>query len=170
MTDKQRIQRRKRLVIITFLAVLAVATAIFIFSSENGEQSNNNSRCFAMLYLRVFHPEYDTLSWETKGVLMNEAQYIVRKTAHFLEYAALGFFLRLFLYGIRLPHLPAFVLTLLLGAGYAGLDEYHQLLVSGRSAMWQDVVLDSAGVLFGLLLASLIIFSRVRKKRHAEQG
>lgn len=170
MTNDQRNRRRKRLVIITFLAVVAIAAAIFLFSSESGEQSNDTSSRFAVLYLRVFHPGYDALPDAERAVLMKNAQFAVRKTAHFLEYAALGLFLRLFLYGIRLPHPPAFVLTLLLGAGYAALDEYHQKLVGTRTAMWQDAVLDSAGVLFGLLMATLIVIRRVRKKRCAGQG
>lgn len=165
MTDTQRIKRRKWLVLLTFLIVIAIAAAIFLFSSESGEESNATSLGFAKLYLRVFHPDYDSLPEAEQAALLIQAQYTVRKTAHFLEYAALGFFLRLFLYGIRLPHPLAFVLTLLLGAGYAGFDEYHQYLVGTRTAMWQDVALDSAGVLFGLLIATLVVARRVRKKR-----
>lgn len=169
MTDNKEARRRKRLVVLTLLALLAIAAAIFFFSSEGGEKSSNTSLFFAKLYLRVTQPGFDSLPEDVKAGMMNDAQYVVRKCAHFLEYTAFAFFLRLFLYGIYVPHWFSFILTLLLGVAYAGLDEYHQYLVGTRTAAWQDVVLDSAGVLFGLLIATLVVVRRVKKKENAAQ-
>lgn len=169
MTDNEEAQRRKRLVVLTLLALLAIAAAIFFFSSESGEESNSTSLFFAKLYLRVTQPGFDSLPENEQAGMLENAQHVVRKCAHFLEYTAFAFFLRLFLYGIYVPHWLSFILTLLLGVAYAGLDEYHQYLVGSRTAMWQDVVLDSAGVLFGLLIATLVVVRRVKKKENATQ-
>ena len=58
------------------------------------------------------------------------------------------------------------------GTGYAATDELHQWFVAARSAMWQDVCLDSAGVLAGTLtaaaaLALWIFIARKRRKTSA---
>lgn len=61
--------------------------------------------------------------------------------------------------------------TLALGAwalatAYAATDEVHQIFVAGRSGMFTDVLLDSAGVLAGVLLG-LLIWHIARKRRTA---
>jgi VanZ family protein len=70
---------------------------------------------------------------------------VLRKLAHFGEYAVLGFLLVRALG--REPLAAAF------GVAYAGSDELHQHFVRGRHAAFRDVAIDSAGVLAGLLLA-----------------
>ena len=55
------------------------------------------------------------------------------------------------------------------GAGtcYAAFDELHQLLVDGRSGQWTDVLIDSAGVLCGVMLITGIL-ALVRRKKEKE--
>jgi VanZ family protein len=70
---------------------------------------------------------------------------VLRKLAHFGEYAVLGLLL-----------VRAFGREPLAGAtgvAYAATDELHQHFVRGRHAAFRDVAIDSAGVLAGLLLA-----------------
>ena len=43
--------------------------------------------------------------------------------------------------------------------GYACTDEYHQSLVSGRAASSRDVMIDSIGIFFGVILTRLIGWS-----------
>ena len=40
---------------------------------------------------------------------------------------------------------------------YAGIDEWHQLYVPGRSGMLRDVYIDSLGVIVGVLVTLLIV-------------
>jgi hypothetical protein len=70
---------------------------------------------------------------------------LLRKSAHFAEYAVLGFLL---LRAVRLR-----VAALTAGVAYAISDEIHQYFVPGRYASAWDVLLDSGGVLLGVLLA-----------------
>jgi VanZ family protein len=70
---------------------------------------------------------------------------ILRKLAHFGEYAVLGLLL-VRAFG-REP------LAAAAGVAYAATDELHQHFVRGRHAAFRDVAIDSAGVLAGLLLA-----------------
>ncbi|WP_225419665.1 VanZ family protein [Lapidilactobacillus wuchangensis] len=91
-------------------------------------------------------------------------EFLLRKLAHFGSYFLLAGFGYLGLlsvipvWGFRLP------LTWLAATGYAALDEFHQLLTSGRSPMIQDVMLDSCGALAGLLLALLIAYLHQRQQ------
>ena len=60
----------------------------------------------------------------------------------------------------------------MIGAVYAATDEAHQLLVDGRGGSVLDVLLDSSGVLTGVLIGMLLIHE-IRKrgaaKRHADE-
>ena len=85
--------------------------------------------------------------------------HLIRKLAHFTEYAALGFQLLLLL-----PRPPGFkkgVLALNLAFIAAFLDESIQML-SDRGDMISDVWLDCGGACFGILLACLIL--KLRQK------
>lgn len=79
---------------------------------------------------------------------------ILRKLAHASEYAVLSglFFksLKSSFHGLNLSQLLAvsFILTVL----YSISDEWHQSFISGRSGQPIDVLIDTAGVIIGLLL------------------
>ena len=152
---------RSRLVLL-WCCVLLTAALIFFFSAQNGEQSSQTSDGFVRVVVRLFCPGYDAMSPAAQKVLWNNVTFYIRKSAHFLEYAALGFFLRLLTrsLGLRWGGLWSW----LSGTLYAGTDELHQMLSGGRSGMWQDVALDSAGVLFGMLAALALIAARTWRR------
>ncbi len=86
------------------------------------------------------------------------AEVLVRKTAHFTEYAVLGASLsvnvRDFLRwkGIRaVSAAAAFAVPWLIGTLYAVSDEIHQHFVPGRSCELRDMVIDACGVAVGTL-------------------
>lgn len=68
---------------------------------------------------------------------------VLRKLAHFAEYAILGALL-----ARAVAALPAWVLGVL----YAVSDEVHQSFVAGREGAVRDVAIDAAGVLVGVLV------------------
>jgi VanZ family protein len=71
---------------------------------------------------------------------------ILRKLAHATEFAILAALL------VRALRSPAW--AIMLAVAYAVTDEIHQSFVSGRHGAPLDVVIDSAGVVVGALLAS----------------
>jgi hypothetical protein len=73
---------------------------------------------------------------------------VLRKIAHFCEYAVLG---ALLVRATRREPVAA-----VLGVLYATSDELHQHFVRGRHAAVRDVLIDAAGVLFGVLAARRI--------------
>jgi len=85
---------------------------------------------------------------------VNWQDFIVRKTAHFLEYATLSL---LYLRGLKnttkVSLKKSLVLAFLMAMFYAITDEYHQTKVSGRTGRIFDIGIDSFGALFGLIFA-----------------
>ena len=60
------------------------------------------------------------------------------------------------------------ILSLVIGIVYASSDEIHQRFVSGRSGQITDVMIDSFGVLFGILIVMLVMecTRRILSKRY----
>ncbi len=95
--------------------------------------------------------------------------HIVRKTAHFTEYTALG----IIAMQAFTPHRDTFSWAAL-GTFFLAvvaipcLDETLQLFVDGRSGQLSDVLLDCGGILFGCLLT--LAGSACWAKRHARRA
>lgn len=154
--------KKRTELVLSWALVLAVAAAIFFFSAQDGAASTRASDGIVYSILRLFHPDYDGLSSADKQALYDSFQLIVRKAAHFTEFAALGFSLRQLMRALE-RRFPLFW-SWSIGTLYAVTDELHQRLISARTARWQDVCIDSAGVLFGALMMALILFLRKRRK------
>ena len=69
---------------------------------------------------------------------------VLRKIAHFCEYAILG--------ALLLRALGRAEVAVAAGVAYAATDEWHQHFVPGRHAALRDVAIDAAGVLAGVVL------------------
>ena len=153
--------------LLTTVLTLGVMVMIFLFSTEPAEQSNQTSGVISDRVVEILHPEYRTASPERRQAIYDEAQHLVRKTAHFTGYMLLGLAMRCCLeswFGRRKWLIPAAWAG---GTVYAGTDELHQMLVDGRSGQWSDVLLDSSGVMTGVLLASLVITLAGRRRKEA---
>lgn len=85
------------------------------------------------------------------------AEGIIRKIAHFLEFAALGALLSNALYFTYEKHKP--FVSFLCGVLYAASDEFHQIFVEGRACRVFDVFIDSLGVISGIVFFALILFA-----------
>ena len=85
--------------------------------------------------------------------------FLLRKLAHFSEYAVLGWLLTGSLYRAK-----SFLLLKPLAAGLflALCDETLQLFVAGRGSQVQDIWIDLAGVTAGTLI--LWLYYRLRKR------
>lgn len=82
--------------------------------------------------------------------------FIVRKMAHFALYFILGIFSQINFKNDREGVINAILLCTI----YAIFDEIHQMFVGNRSGEVRDIIIDSLGSLFGIL-----IFYKLRKKR-----
>ena len=136
----------------TIFAVLLVLWMGFIFSMscENAEESSNTSGQTIKVVLSTV-PEFEKQPEEVKVNIIEELQFIVRKSAHFIGYMILGILasgLILYYGNINKKYLLAFLICVI----YAISDEIHQLFVPGRAGQVRDVLIDSAGSLLGIII------------------
>jgi VanZ family protein len=98
---------------------------------------------------------------------IEQVHHAIRKCAHFCEYAMLGFLAwRVVHLDLSLSTVSAgrqYWLALLLCALYAASDEFHQSFVPTRQPAVLDVLLDTCGAGFGLLITWSV--RRLRKAR-----
>ena len=141
-------RNRKRLILFGSLT-FAMMLVIFLFSAQDGGESGGLSEWL------LSTPFGRTLMSILPRLSDQGLEHDLRKYAHMTEYAllampAFGFFRELLLCRNRWP---AFLTALLFCFLYACSDELHQRLIPGRSGMFSDVLIDTVGVLFGLLIA-----------------
>ena len=156
----------KHSIALSLILVIVVMGMIFFFSAQTASQSGALSGRITTKVIRLFLPGFDTLPLAEQTALRNTVGLWIRKTAHFTEYALLGFSLILHLRQLRkklcvkLPWFWAWGI----GTAYAVTDELHQGLVAGRHPAVTDVMIDSSGVLFGI--GFLLLLVRYLHKRH----
>ena len=153
--------------IINGIIALLLMVMIFMFSAGTGDESSELSRKVTEWLMRLIYPEYAQMGSGQQAGAFALLHFIVRKLAHFSEYALLGAALRQFLwtFPLKFPGLPAWLAATL----YAVLDEWHQTFVSGRAGQLRDICIDSAGALFGILVAAAItavVLSRARYRQN----
>lgn len=97
------------------------------------------------------------------------ASLVVRKAAHFLEFACLGFLLTGF---FRMRGRAPFVTAALCGLLSACADETIQMFSPGRASRLTDVWIDFAGVLTGIFLLRFghILWKKTRKTHNSEEN
>lgn len=142
---------------------------IFWFSSKTAEKSSESSDRIVDVILGV--PGItDQESGEAFAQLRNLVSTIVRKGAHFAEYAVLCALFMYWLCSFCLPYRRLCCTAVLLSACYAATDEFHQLFVEGRSGQVRDVLIDASGALAGMLAISAVrALLRRRKEGRTEE-
>ncbi len=142
--------------IIFLLLLVTTFATIFHFSSQIGETSDEVSRGVLRKLIDTF-PYTKGLSEETKLKLVEHGNPIIRKLAHFSIYALVGVWIMSFMSTFQTRLYKKWILSMLVGVSYAGLDEYHQGFVAGRGPSIIDVGIDSLGVLTGIFIVLIII-------------
>ena len=142
---------------LSFLPAIFIMYFIFSFSDQSGSQSGQLSlkisKILVLIYNKLFVKGYDNATLNT--IIITVHPYI-RKFAHVTEYFLLAFFVSLPLYVYRLRGL---LLTIISGTFcilFASFDEYHQSFILGRVASYKDVLIDSIGILIGIILLRIV--------------
>ena len=157
---------RKHSILLSLFLVIAVMVIIYCFSAQTGVESGAMSGRITRWVLNLVVPGFGDFSQEKQEAIRSTVSFVVRKLAHFSEYALLGISLMLHIAQIekkitvRLPWLWSWCV----GTLYAASDEFHQGFVAGRGPSVRDVMIDSSGVIAGTLLLLWIIRRRTRKK------
>ena len=145
---------------LSFLPAILMMYIIFSFSAQPGEVSGNLS----------YRVSYDIV--ELKSDLLSEnlssdelaykadsIHYYVRKAAHMTEYFLLAIAISFPLYVYEVRGVWLMILAGIVCVGFAGLDEYHQSFVGGRTPAVKDVLIDSSGAFIGILLVQAFCWS-----------
>lgn len=147
-----------------FIGFLMMAI-LFYSSSQTYEQQSQIGLLSKLLKNEPFKEQLSSISFFYAGGEVSIAksgyfsfiEFFIRKGAHFGTYFILGssFFLGLVpkikQYGL------AAIFAWLSATGYAATDEFHQMLTGGRTPLFQDVALDAAGALTGILLCWIVL-------------
>lgn len=153
---------RAALIVLT----VALAAVIFALSSDNADESNAKSDLIRDSFVYRILLSFD-LSEEQIEKVVSTASFAVRKTAHFCEYALLGFLLACVCVSFYKKEKFTFLISWLAGSLYAVSDETHQYFVPGRSCQVSDMLLDACGVAAGagFMLLCVWIYGKVKKKK-----
>jgi len=132
-----------------WIAVIAMIIIILGFSSQNGGDSVSASerivdRIISFLNLDNFFAKNE--------VLMENRNYIFRKTMHFTEYFILAM--------LAFNALRAMLIACLTAVA----DELYQMTVPGRNSQILDVFIDTVGALAAVLTCLLVFKKTIRKR------
>ena len=144
--------------------VITIMITIFLFSAQSAQDSGKLSGKIVDIVIKIVLPHYKDLSYEQQQQIKEKVTLVVRKLAHFTEFAVLGFFLMIHLLSYK-PYIKSFnfkmfiraCISWVIGVLYAFSDELHQMFVTDRYSSIYDVMIDSSGVLVGVFLLILIL-------------
>jgi hypothetical protein len=142
---------------------LVWAVVISTFSTGLFTSDNTSRIIIPILHWLFPHAAMPTLFW---------IHHLVRKAAHFTEYFILSLLiLRGIRGGRRETHLAWALVTIIVVAGYASLDELHQAFVPDRTPAFSDVLLDTTGGIAAQIVAALFaLWVHVRERREQPGG
>ena len=152
----------KKAIFTTFVALWM--GVIFWFSAQPAVESSKMSHSIGKVIGEVLVPDFKALSSEEQEAIAEKIDYPVRKTAHAMEYAVLGGLLVLMYGSYEIIGKKGMAYGILTGVAYAMTDEIHQLFVAGRSCQMTDVLIDSAGVIFGSIIGVLIFICTIKQR------
>ena len=155
-------KHKKRIAIIFLIVAAGCVLGMFYFSNQNGDRSNGISEDIVLHILNLL-----SISPDSSIKVMDLANFVIRKLAHFSEYTVLG----IGLCGLMRVLVKRYwgITAIVLGAVLASLDEFHQLFIPGRSAMVSDVVIDICGVVVGSIIFTLIILLQEKKRWNSKK-
>lgn len=159
MSFDTEISKNKMFTVVLTIITIAYIFFIWVHSSMSAEASTEESTSVLSFIDTIF-------KW--LGLSFELTDHIIRKTAHFCEFALLG---ALVLWnGYLFNHK---VIKNLLSCGFiclatATIDEAIQLSSPGRAGMVTDILLDFSGViagfLFFIIVYNLFIYTKNRKR------
>ena len=158
-------KKRQLLQWVLGVVIVLVMLMIFLFSAQSGDQSSNVSKKVLDAVIGWFKP---LMNWLTgRQMTYGQLVHIIRKLGHFGEYALLGLLLWMMGKVSRWKH-PVKV-ALISAVAYAATDEIHQVFSANRGPSVNDVWIDGAGAMVGILLAVAIYMIVRQIRRHCRK-
>lgn len=130
-----------------------VLCLIVFFIWDNSLQNGGTSDGFSLIFAEWIAPIANKLGFHGNIWALNR---IVRKLAHLTEFTILGGVLYAILR--RYIEYGTVVKTIGVGIVIASLDEFIQLFSLGRSSQLSDVLIDTVGIIIGILVVKLTYY------------
>ena len=147
----------------TRLAVcITLLTLTLIFIWGNSCLPAPQSRAFSLWFRNLIAPLF---GWRIITKPGNGGHSVLRKVAHFTEFAGLGLCLSWLFHMLRTRKWEIFLASVFAGVAAAFIDEGVQMLVPGRGPGIKDVGIDTLGVLLGVGVLSLIAYINQQKNK-----
>ena len=159
--------------IISTIFVIIWMFTIFYFSNQQGTGSSNTSKKVSKIIVNMIDIKHQ-MQKEAKEELVIKIEPYIRKIAHYTIYTIGGILIINCIYLYIQDYHKSVVNATMIGILYATTDEIHQLFVQGRSGRVIDVVIDSIGIITGIVIYLIIIkiseniVDRKNKKRLGE--
>lgn len=163
---------------LSFVPAILLMYMIFSFSEQDATTSSALSYQVSYTIVETANVVLDTdLQPSQMSTLAAKIEGPVRKLAHMTEYFALAIAVAFPLYVYGLHGIFLMLVAGLFCVAFAAGDEYHQSFIAGRSPSVRDVLIDSFGVFWGIILVRIVgwtgrktIFRPFTKKKHKKQG
>ena len=126
---------------------------IVFFIWDNSLQNGGTSDGFSLIFAKWIAPIANKLGFYGNIWALNR---IIRKLAHLTEFTILGGVLYVVLR--RYIEYGTVVKTIVVGIVIASLDEFIQLFSLGRSSQLFDVLIDTVGIIIGILVVKLAYY------------
>lgn len=161
MKDKINILR-----VILIILLIGTFSIIFGFSSQDAKKSSGISRKVTETITNPIKSIQEKTEYEKEKIL-DKIESIIRKIAHFSIYTVVGILLMALFETYKMQEMNRFSISLILGVIYASSDEIHQYFTPGRGPLITDVIIDTMGVLLGILLVMLVqkIYFKIFNKK-----
>jgi len=150
----------KRAFFLWAAASLACMAAIFFFSSQSAEESGGLSGSIARWIMEPLWRWLAPAGAELPEALLLALEAVLRKCAHWFVFFVFGFCAANAIRQAAGNIWRVFWVALCWCSAYAAFDELHQVFVQGRTGMWQDWLIDTAGAFVGIGLVVLCAFRR----------
>ncbi len=138
--------------------VICWMIVIFMFSSDVAETSNEKSNFIVEII--------DAAGVDVENVFKGNIEFFIRKLGHFTEYGILSLLIYravILEYSLRkskvctnMLYNKSFASSIIITFIYACSDEFHQLFVQGRDGAVRDVLIDTSGGIFVLLVILIV--------------
>ncbi len=147
------------------LLILLQMSFIFIMSTDLGASGGGMGGRLLRFLLSVNEALFPKLDCDSRLMISEVANIIIRKLAHLTEYAVLGGLVFAFLSTYIIPPDRKYYLSAAFSFLYAMSDELHQYFVPSRSCKFTDVMIDTAGAFLGAAVCEILYRLIMRERR-----
>lgn len=157
--------------ILSVICVLLWMSIIFSFSNQQGESSGSISKKVSEVIVNIIDIQNKYTDIE-KEALIKQIEPLIRKLAHYTFYTVGGILIANCVYQFCKKENILIGTSTAIGVVYAISDELHQLMIAGRNGNIKDVLIDSLGIVTGIMFFLLVMgmYQKILVERKIKGG